>query len=124
MRAVSGNLSFTHTLSLSLSLSRARALCRSISLSFALDSSRTNESDCYVGAWSSEDLHSWIFRPILTLPRPLTVPNVAVSMVPPRARGRSLPSALPMHQAWMALDAPAPPIAVNVLIPYGGNLIL
>jgi hypothetical protein len=75
--------------------------------------SRTNESDCYVGAWSSDDLHQWTFSKIITLPRPLTVPNVAVSMIPPRSRDRPLPSGLPQHQAWMALDAPAPPIAVN-----------
>jgi len=82
--------------------------------------SRSNESDCYVAAWSSTDLRSWTSSAILTLPRPLTVPNVAVSMIPPSSRDRPLPSGLPSHQAWMALDAPAPPIAVNTA--SGGDL--
>ena len=75
---------------------------------------RSNTSECYVGAWSSADLRTWTGpSKILTLPAPVTVPNVAVSMIPPSSQP-NLPSSLPKHQAWMALDAPAPPIALNV----------
>ena len=48
---------------------------------------RSNQSECYVGAWSSTDLRTWTGpSKIITLPAPVTVPNVAVSMIPPRSK--------------------------------------
>ena len=71
---------------------------------------------CYVASWSTEDLKTWDGpRAAVTLPitdgQPgQTVPNVAASMVPasaPPIHG------VPKHQAFMALENGAHPIAIN-----------
>mmetsp|Transcript_29461 Transcript_29461/g.77236 ORF Transcript_29461/g.77236 Transcript_29461/m.77236 type:complete len:435 (+) Transcript_29461:67-1371(+) len=62
---------------------------------------------CSVGAWSSTDMVSWDGpHPAVTLPGNITVPNVAVTMIPSEARKSvALQTGLPQHQAFMALES-------------------
>lgn len=71
---------------------------------------------CHVGVWGTTDplLQEWTFTTAVTLPKPFTVANVGVSMLPPGNRGASSPG-LPGHQGYMALEAhDNVSIAVNV----------
>jgi hypothetical protein len=72
---------------------------------------------CYVGSFacSAPDVrdcgNSWNFTKALTLPGHVTVPNVAVGLVP---HGANPPNtSLPRHQAFMALETSLS-VAVNV----------
>ena len=78
------------------------------------DAARGVGDGCYVGAWSTEDLHTWT-GPVkaLTLPLPQTVPNVGASMVPSTLHS-NLSNNLPAHQAFMALENGELPLAINV----------
>lgn len=76
---------------------------------------------CYVGSFrcSSDDLRecgdSWNFTKALPLPGKVTVPNVAVAMVP-RTAPHSNASLLPVHQAFMALET-----SFNLAVNVGSN---
>ena len=58
---------------------------------------------CHVGVWKSTDLKTWTFAKAVTLPLPMTVANVGVSMIPAASRMSPAPG-LPKHQAFMARD--------------------
>ena len=77
------------------------------------DAERGVGPGCHVAAWSSEDLVTWS-KPVaaITLPLNQTVPNVGASMVP-HAAATVLPN-VPKHQAFMALENGAFPMAINV----------
>eukprot|EP00041_Stephanoeca_diplocostata_P020354 m.453638 g.453638 ORF g.453638 m.453638 type:complete len:426 (-) comp21553_c0_seq1:403-1680(-) len=83
--------------------------------SCALARSGRPDVSCSVGAWSSEDLVHWDGPfPAVTLAGNITVPNVAVAMIPPAARqSAAQQTGLPAHQAFMVLESKMA-LAINV----------
>jgi hypothetical protein len=73
---------------------------------------------CHVGVWKSTDLTTWSFAKAVTLPLPMTVANVGVSMIPSASRATPTPG-LPVHQAFMALEIENH--APNVVTPLALN---